>query len=452
MYLAYDTPHAGLQVAAAPYPDGGGLSGGVQWIGETGNFINTAEDSIDDYIHPDYYDQDWPDTQKRFASMVRRIDNGVGDIRKLLQDLQIDQNTLIVFSSDNGPHRESYGYGAYDPTFFDSYGPLDGIKRDTWEGGIRVSTFAWWPGNIPASQENNIPSGFHDWLPTFAELAGVPAPANTDGVSLVPVLTGQPASDSSLIYIEYEVGRATPEYPAFHSSHAGQERGQMQVAYLDGYKGVRYNIQDHDDDFRIYDTDKDPGEINDLAISNEYFQTLQQRMKDHVLRIRRPNITAPRPYDSIPVAAISAPADYSSGLAYQVYEMTTPWTPHPKSIKPDPQDEGISETLDLAALTRENNIVMTFSGLLQVPETGKYNFTVQSEGNVVCRLHQATMIDADKMYQSGQTISAEVYLEEGLHPIHLIYRNGPTGTPDLQVNWSGPGFSLQPISADQLFH
>ena len=223
LYLAYDTPHAALEVASSPYPEGGGLNGGVQWIGEKNKFINTVDDSIDDYIHPDYASQEWPSQQKRFASMVRRIDNGVGDLIQLLKDLNIDENTFIVFTSDNGPHRESYGYGEYDPTLFDSFGPLDGIKRDTWEGGIRMPAIVRWPGQIPAGSTNDSPTGFHDWLPTFTDLAGIPAPARTDGVSLLPILTGQAEQGSSNIYIEYSQNGNTPEYQEFDSSHQNQK-------------------------------------------------------------------------------------------------------------------------------------------------------------------------------------------------------------------------------------
>src|SRR5699024_3190058 len=127
----------------------------------------TASGEIDSYIHPDYanatYDDDhnpatpevpWPETYKRYATANRRIDYAVGDIIKLLQDLKIDSSTLIVYTSDNGPSIETY-LGKWQrkeekhlPTFFSSYGPFDGIKRDTWEGGVRMPTIVRWPGHI----------------------------------------------------------------------------------------------------------------------------------------------------------------------------------------------------------------------------------------------------------------------------------------------------------------
>ena len=94
LMLTYDTPHAALQVATSPYPEGKGLSGGIQWLGKPGEMINTAKGKIDSYIHPDYRNDDWTNVEQRFASMNRRIDNAVGDLLQLLRDLNIDQKTF----------------------------------------------------------------------------------------------------------------------------------------------------------------------------------------------------------------------------------------------------------------------------------------------------------------------------------------------------------------------
>ncbi|MFH5886440.1 sulfatase-like hydrolase/transferase [Halalkalibaculum sp. DA3122] len=453
LYLAYDTPHAGLEVASTPYPEGGGLDGGVQLIGEEDNYINTVGDSIDTYIHPDYAGRDWPVPQQRFASMVRRIDNGVGDIMQLLEDLDIDENTMIVFTSDNGPHKESYGYGEYDPTFFDSFGPLDGIKRDTWEGGVRVPTIVYWPGKMPGGTTNDSPSGFHDWLPTFAEMAGLPAPARTDGVSLLPVLTGERGQHAGEVYIEYSQDGQTPDYEEFHASHHGQQRGQMQVLYLDGYKGVRYDIQSAEDDFRIYDTRQDPGETSNLAGSSEQMELLQQRMKDRVLQLRRPDSSAKRPYDEEPVPALNVPEDIQPGLRYRVFEATTPWVPDVSTLEQSPEQSGITEGFDLGVQTREEHIVLEYAGLLEVPETGVYTFSLQTDQGAVLRIHGATVIDADKGYDPGSVTTSEIRLEEGYHPVQLIYaQSEEKRTPTLQLQWSGPEFSRQAVQPAHLYH
>ncbi|MEX2591796.1 MAG: sulfatase-like hydrolase/transferase [Anditalea sp.] len=452
LYLAYDTPHAGLQVASTPYPEGSGLNGGVQWRGEPGNYINTVTDEVDGYIHPDYADQDWPDVNKRFGSMVRRIDNAVEDLLQLLKDLDIDEETLIVFSSDNGPHHESYGYGDYAPTFFESYGNLDGTKRDTWEGGIRVPTIVRWPGVIAAGSQNDTPTMFHDWLSTFAQLADIPAPANTDGVSLVPLLTGENAEFQGRVYVEYSVGGETPDYNSFHESHKGQKRGEMQGIYLDGYKGIRYNIQSHSDDFRIYDTKTDPQEIMNLAGSNDYYRKLQERMKKKVLQWRRPNETAARPYDNTPIPAVEMEHKLNSGLNYHLFNIDSPWTPEISSIEMDPEENGISKVANLKHVEQENNFVLVYEGYLEVGETGAYSFNLETQGGAIMHLHQAMVFDADKGYSQGERLEAMVMLEKGYHPFKLVYSKRNQVNPMLQIKWSGPGFSEQNIQSSSFFH
>src|SRR5690606_9965625 len=139
-----------LQLPAQAYPDGQGLYGGLQWLGTPGRMINTASGEIDSYLDPQYadatydHDQDpstpeiaWPETYKRFAGVIKRIDQQVGDLLQLLRDLDMDENTLVVFTSDNGPSQESYlpkeHFMPYEADFFDSFGKFEGIKRDLYE-------------------------------------------------------------------------------------------------------------------------------------------------------------------------------------------------------------------------------------------------------------------------------------------------------------------------------
>lgn len=451
LYLAYDTPHAGLQVASTPYPKGWGLNGGIQWRGEPGNYINTVDDGIDDFIHPDYAGQDWPEVHKRFGSMVRRIDNSVEDLLQLLKDLDIDEETLVVFSSDNGPHHESYGYGDYAPTFFESYGNLDGTKRDTWEGGIRVPTLVRWPGTIASGSKDDTPTGFHDWLATFAQIADIPAPANTDGVSLMPLLKGENNGHERKVYIEYSVGGETPGYPSFHESHIGQKRGEMQVIYLDGYKGVRYNIQSHSDDFRIYATGVDSREINNLASSNDYFKKLQLRMKSAVLQWRRPNNSAERPYDNIPIPSVEVDRGISSGLSYRIFNLHSPWTPSISSIKQEPTSKGVSKGLTIKT-NHENGNVLVYEGYLKIGKSGTYTFSLETQGRAVMHLHEALIFDADKGYVPGDQLKATVVLEKGFHPFKLVQSNYKEIKNMIQIKWSGPGLLNQEIAPASFFH
>lgn len=163
--------------------------------------------------------------------MIRRVDDAVADLIRLLKDLKIDDNTMIVFSSDNGPHNEGgadsrHWHGAQNPQFFKSYGMMDGIKRDCWEGGMRVPTLVRWPARIPKGQISLHPGQFHDWLATLADVAGVPVPARSDGVSLLPTLTGHADQQKpGIVYAEYNFAGKTPEYKDFLGEHKGAQRG-----------------------------------------------------------------------------------------------------------------------------------------------------------------------------------------------------------------------------------
>jgi len=133
-----------------------------------------------------YKDKDWPEPQKGHAAMITRMDRDIGQLVEKLKQRGLDENTVIMFSSDNGPHAE----GGFDPAFNDSNGPLRGIKRDLYEGGIRVPMIAWWPGRIKAGSTTDLPSAFWDVLPTCAQLGGAPIPNDTDGISFLPTLLG----------------------------------------------------------------------------------------------------------------------------------------------------------------------------------------------------------------------------------------------------------------------
>jgi arylsulfatase A-like enzyme len=464
IYLAFDTPHAQLQVPTVAYPGGGGLSGGIHWLGTAGSMINTATGTIDTFIHPDYtnatWDADsnpataevaWPVAEKRHATMMRRIDDAVADLIQTLKDLGCDTNTLVVFTSDNGPHNESGSGGIYtqDPTFFDSFGPMDGIKRDSWEGGMREPTFARWPGHIAAGATNFTASQFHDWLPTFAELAGLPAPARTDGVSLVPNLTGVGIQRPSTIYVEYYFNGTTPNYTEFEPSRRGAIRNNEQVVHLDGYKGIRYNLAANTNDFQIYDTVADAKETANLATTSSYFINLQQRMKDRILQMRRPLATAPRPYDAdlVPPDAVS---NLVAGLDYKAFEGAFPWVPDFTPMTP--VTTGSCSGLNLNVRTRNDNIGLFYTGYLNVPTDGTYTFYGTADSRAFLRIHDAAVLDADFGYVSGATVSSSINLKAGRHTVRLSYARGTGGTPALSLEWSTASIPRQPIPAGNFLH
>jgi arylsulfatase A-like enzyme len=453
LYLAFDTPHAKLQLPTCPYPEGGGTNGGLQWLGQPGRMINTATGTVDGWFDPAYAnatwdhdhdpatpEQPWPDVFKRHATDVRRIDACVGDLVQLLKDLRIDDNTLVVFTTDNGPSRESYLPENYEPTFFGSFGPFDGIKRDCWEGGIRVGAIVRWPGGIRSGTRSSLPSGSWDWLPTFAELAGVPPPARTDGRSLVPTLTGHGNQRMPQVYVEYFEGGKTPGYEAFAPSHRERRRRQMQAIRLGDFMGVRYNINAHADDFEIYDVVHDPKQTNDLARS---MPDLQRQMKDSVLRRRRPDDSAKRPYDDELVPAVQVAAPMTNALELVVHEGDWPWVPELDALPR--RKPALVASLEDAVRRSTSPSALGLSGWFIAPKDGEYTFRLRSKDGAVLRLHEATVID-DDFSHDGSARSGSIRLKAGLHPLRLTSRrSGEAAALDLE--YSGPDLPLQPLTS-----
>lgn len=433
VYLAFDTPHAKLQNPPCAYPPGGGLHGGVQWTGQPHAMLNTATGTVDGYMFPDYanatWDDDhnpatpevpWPDVQKRYANDVRRIDFAVGDMLQLLKDLKMDDNTLVVFTSDNGPSIESYlPTEPYAPTFFRGFGPFDGIKRDTLEGGEREPTLVRWPRGIPAGREISQPSGQWDWLATFADLAGLAAPASSDGVSLVPSLTGRGQQRTGTLYVEYFEGGKTPGFREFAPGHRGRTRNQMQTVYLDGYKGIRYDVKSAEDDFEIYDLGNDPQEAHNLA-GDSKFAALQTAMKAYVLQVRKPNASAKRPYDEAFVPAAASDPQTASGVTRSLFTGAWPWMPDFRTLTPDAHV--VSQNLALPTRPATHPFGIAFEGFFRVSADGDYTFSVDTDGGAMLFVHDIRVIDGPKNPVGG-TFTGSVRLKAGWHPLRLYYQH-----------------------------
>lgn len=202
-----------------------------------------------------------------FAAMIHILDHQVGQIVKLLDDLGIRENTLIVFSSDNGPHLE----GGADPDFFDSNGPFRGYKRDLYEGGIRVPTIFNWPGTIDPGTTDQL-SAFWDLYPTFADVTETRMnEMSGDGVSLYPTLIGKSDQQNQHDYLYWE----------FHE--AG---GRLAVRQAD-FKLIYYNIKKPDErQIELYNIAEDPGETNDLS---EQFPEKVEALKEIAEQARVPS-------------------------------------------------------------------------------------------------------------------------------------------------------------------
>jgi arylsulfatase A-like enzyme len=239
IYLNYTVPHAELRAPEdslaqfrGRYPDK--------------PFENAKADGQATGARPDvaslgYRSQ--PAPFAAFAAMITRMDRDIGRLIDLLHARGIERQTLILFTSDNGPHRE----GGADPVFFRSSGGLRGIKRDLYEGGIRVPSVARWVGTIPAGRVSDHVWAHWDMLPTLAEVAGADAPAGLDGRSMARALRGESQPSQPFLYWE------------FH------ERGFQQAVRMGRWKAVRLKAGAP---LEVYDLEADPREERDLAAAH----------------------------------------------------------------------------------------------------------------------------------------------------------------------------------------
>ena len=195
-----------------------------------------------------YKEKDWANTSKGQAAMVSWMDRDVGRLVDLLRGLKLERRTLVIFTSDNGPHSE----GGHRHEVFDANGPLRGFKRDLYEGGIRVPTIAWWPGVVEPGTTCAEPLAFWDFLPTACELAGTKAPPGLDGISFVNALRGMKQRSHDYLYWKY---------------------GRKEAVRAGNWKLVR---TDAAKPAELYDLKGDPGEKSNVAGEHKaVVQTLQ---------------------------------------------------------------------------------------------------------------------------------------------------------------------------------
>ena len=239
VYLNYTVPHAELR---APADAVARFSGRFPEHA----FTNDSADAKRTGARPDaaslgYRSQAEP--HAAFAAMITRMDRDIGRLSDLIDRRGIERRSLILFISDNGPHREGGG----DPEFFKSSGGLRGIKRDLYEGGIRVPMIARWTGVIPAGRVSSQPWAHWDVLPTLAEIAGARPPEGLDGISMTRALRGEVQPPHPIFYWE------------FH------ERGFQQAVRMGSWKAVRLSAGAP---LELYDLEKDPGEERNVAVAH----------------------------------------------------------------------------------------------------------------------------------------------------------------------------------------
>ena len=226
LYLAYTLPHAELTVPEASLNS------------YLGKFPEKPFEQKKQWSPGVYNSQENP--KAAFAGMISRLDRDVGRLLAKLKELGLDRDTLVIFTSDNGPHRE----GGADPHFFGGSGPLRGMKRDLYEGGIRIPFIARWPEKIESGSTSDHVSAFWDILPTCAELAGSGAPEEIDGLSMVPSLLGRSGEQEK-------------------HGHLYWEFQEKQAVRMGDWKAVRPDGEGGG--LELYDLKRDIGEKQDLT-------------------------------------------------------------------------------------------------------------------------------------------------------------------------------------------
>jgi arylsulfatase A len=246
LYLPYTLPHADV---IAPHDEVYDY-----YVKKFGEQLASLKSTDNENHHFDPY------PHAAFAAMVSRLDKFVGEIMKAVKEKGLEENTLIIFSSDNGPHQENGG----DPAFFNSNGGLKGIKRDLYEGGIRVPFIAYQKGVTKAGTINTMPAALWDLFPTFLQLAGISSTKRTDGISMVPAVKGQKQNQHAYFYWELH------------------ESGGKQAIRFGNWKGIKLNIStETNPPIELYDLKSDPREKNNIASKHpEIVKQIEQMMKE----------------------------------------------------------------------------------------------------------------------------------------------------------------------------
>ncbi|HIJ52889.1 MAG TPA: sulfatase-like hydrolase/transferase [Planctomycetes bacterium] len=223
LYVPFTIPHVALQVPEDSLAEYKGKWPDPPYTGDKGYFPHQNPRAC-------------------YAAMVTRMDRDVGRIMSLLKDLNLEDNTIVMFTSDNGPTFN----GGSDSAFFESARPLRGLKGSVYEGGIRVPFIVRWPGKIKAASTSEHICAFWDFLPTCCDTLGVDAPGDIDGISILPTLLGKPGKQKKHKYLYWEL------------------RGRQGVR-MGKWKAVRTNPNQK---IQLYDLNKDIGEQNDVADAN----------------------------------------------------------------------------------------------------------------------------------------------------------------------------------------
>jgi arylsulfatase len=245
LYLAYTIPHLALQVPEDSLAEYRGKWPDPPYDGKKGY-------------------QPQPTPRSAYAAMITRMDRDVGRLMALIKDSGLDDSTLVIFASDNGP---TFVVGGADSAFFKSAGPFRGLKESPYEGGIRIPFIARWPGHIKPGTTSDLPSAFWDFLPTCSDLLGRSPPPDTDGLSYLPTLLGRPGEQTKHDYLYWEWVERGP-------------KRQWQCLREGDWKAIRFVAGDR---LELYNLGRDPGETTDVA---GQFPDVARRLRVRMTEVR----------------------------------------------------------------------------------------------------------------------------------------------------------------------
>ena len=394
LYVAYTSPHANMEV-----PD-------------TNPYKSTS----------------WTAVEKCFAAMVTRLDSNVGAVVAKVKELGLDSNTIIFFCSDNGPHSE----GGHASTYFNSNGPLRGMKRDLWDGGIRVPMIVRWTGKTLAARTSNFPWAFWDFLPTAAELAGVKAPRGLDGISVLPDILGNAQTPHTYFYWEFSEG--TPK----------------QALRKDTLKAVRIwpTVQP-----AVYNIIRDTAEATDLAASYSvaYIDTIKRIMNI----VRFPSGVFPRiQMDTLTTLDLVARYSFDNGgadSAFCLFPMTFEGTPYYTLGRSGTNGLYVDGKSGYGIVQRNEGYNLTISYWLKTPSTGGSAWAsatgaVDGFNSTADSSFGTGMVSGKIAVAIGkQVISSAALVNDGQWHHVAVTRNGTSGAVIIYIDGTQSSTGTGPV-------
>ncbi|MBQ9693401.1 MAG: sulfatase-like hydrolase/transferase [Kiritimatiellae bacterium] len=418
---------------------GGGATWEKDGSGHLTSIKSTAE-TANTVFHANYPEDEFTPAQRRYGTNVQRLDDAMGDLLNFLKLKGLDENTLILFTSDNGPAGENLP-GAWGINWvrngYDSNGPFEGMKRWSYEGGLREPTWALWPGKIVPEAAGKTPKTidfpfqFPSWMATLADVAGVPQPAACDGVSILPSLTGSGRQLPTRVYTEYVDGGS------------GQGFDFEQMVRDGDYVLVRNSGKDGGN-VELYNVVTDIGQTTNLATVAAHADRVRY-MSDLLKTCRIPTgkmVAATgcieayasgsagrtaRDADAVPATPCpGAILPKWQGRLYYDGAETWPWVPNFRTLLPESGFTASNfEEIEATLGKLKGAYGLSLRGWIEVAEEGEVTFTATHcpKGCHVW-VHEAHIIDREA--GDCDNVSISIKLAKGRHPvrIYLVKKEG----------------------------